>query len=125
MRVGADSVYDLVGMWVDPAYRRAGVGRLLLERVIEYVRDSELLLPLGGAVEEDRRHGGGGDSAVASARPPRMIIMEVKKENMAARALYHSVGFVLHTRKRSSLELALVDVVDDHPPGHVWMKKVI
>jgi ribosomal protein S18 acetylase RimI-like enzyme len=55
----------LVGMWVDPRYRRRGVGRALIDRAVRWARE----------------------------RRARELILWVADHNAAARQLYERVGF--------------------------------
>ena len=57
---------SLFGMWVDPAFRRKGVGRALVDAVV----------------------------AQARAAGKRRVVLHVVADNTAARALYEREGFV-------------------------------
>ncbi|WP_109485247.1 GNAT family N-acetyltransferase [Occallatibacter savannae] len=57
---------QLVSMWVDPAYRRAGVGRMLVHAVVEWNRDRDV----------------------------REIVLMVTDVNEGAIAFYERLGFV-------------------------------
>lgn len=63
-RTGADEC-DLAAMGVDPAWRRRGVGRALLEKAVE----------------------------IAAGRGARSMFLEVAEGNRAAVGLYRSLGF--------------------------------
>jgi len=78
----------LYGMWVDPRFRRAGVGRALIGAVVE--------------------------QALAAGR--RRVVLDVVGDNDAARALYEREGFVAtgrsvpypHDDRLAEVEMALV-----------------
>lgn len=79
---------SLFGMWVDPGFRRTGVGRALVESVL----------------------------AQARAAGKRRVILHVVADNLGARRLYERAGFVAtgrsvpypHDDRLTEVEMALV-----------------
>jgi ribosomal protein S18 acetylase RimI-like enzyme len=86
---------SLVGMWVDPGFRRTGVGRVLVNAVI----------------------------AQARAAGKRRVVLHVLADNTGARELYEGAGFVPtgrsvpypHDDRRTEVEMELV-VGQGHSP---------
>lgn len=79
---------SLMGMWVDPGFRRAGVGRVLVQAVI----------------------------AQARAAGKRRVVLHVVADNAGARELYEGTGFVAtgrsvpypHDDRLTEVEMELV-----------------
>jgi ribosomal protein S18 acetylase RimI-like enzyme len=79
---------SLFGMWVDPGFRRAGVGRILVDAVL----------------------------AQARAAGKRRVVLHVVADNTGARGLYQRAGFVAtgrsvpypHDDRLSEVEMELV-----------------
>jgi len=71
-------IYMLVGMWVDPEFRRKGVGRQLVEYALQVVRNND--------TGQDRE---GNDAR------QRLLVLEVNNANLEAERLYESQGFVV------------------------------
>jgi ribosomal-protein-alanine N-acetyltransferase len=81
-RLVADEM-EVLRLAVHPAARRGGVGRALLTRTL----------------------------AEAARRGARSAYLDVGQNNHPAVALYHSIGFVDHSRRRRYYETASVDAV--------------
>jgi len=67
-----EAVYILVGMWIDTNHRRRGLGKRLLEAVIERVWSDD---------GETRR---------------KVLILQVHEKNKEAKGLYGGLGFVTY-----------------------------
>ncbi|KAJ7149364.1 acyl-CoA N-acyltransferase [Mycena filopes] len=67
----------VVGMWVHPKHRRRGLAKRLVEFGVDWVRERT-----DGMPDERRR-----------------VTLEVHRDNVGARALYHELGFVESTEE--------------------------
>ena len=68
-------IYMLTGMWVDPEFRKKGVGRQLIEQAVKSIDGSQ------DRGKKDRRK--------------RFLLLEVTGANFAAQRLYESQGFMV------------------------------
>ena len=75
-------IYMLTGMWVDPEFRKKGVGRQLVEHALRAVRDFS-------AIDNNQQNGEGNDSR------GRILVLEVHNTNDEAQRLYQRQGFVV------------------------------
>ena len=75
-------IYMLTGMWVDPEFRRKGVGRQLVEHALRAVRDFSV-------IDGNQQNREGND------RRERILVLEVHNTNVEAQTLYQRQGFVV------------------------------
>ena len=78
---GGAEIYMLVGMWVDPEFRKKGVGGQLVEHALQAVRDFSVISSHQNRGENDGRK--------------RLVVLEVHNTNFVAQRLYESQGFVV------------------------------
>ncbi|KIM81080.1 hypothetical protein PILCRDRAFT_821921 [Piloderma croceum F 1598] len=84
--VGKDSdIYVMFGMWVRPEHRRRGLGKRLIEEGLEWIRKDN----------------------VKDGKVPKVLVLQLKEENVAGWALYGKMGFEVLPLKGES--------------GHPWM----
>jgi ribosomal-protein-alanine N-acetyltransferase len=86
---------QVLAIAVDPARRRSGVGRALLDGLL-------------ALVDEDEDQDGGASSA---SPPPPLATLELRADNAAAAALYASCGFVEVGRRKGYYDGGRVDAV--------------
>jgi GNAT superfamily N-acetyltransferase len=75
-------IYMLTGMWVDPEFRKKGVGRQLVEHALRAARDFSV-------IDNDQQNREGND------RRGRILALEVHNANVEAQRLYQRQGFVV------------------------------
>ena len=75
-------IYMLTGMWVDPEFRKKGVGRQLVEHALRVVRDFSV-------IDNNQENREGND------RRERILTLEVHNINVEAQRLYQRQGFVV------------------------------
>jgi ribosomal protein S18 acetylase RimI-like enzyme len=73
-------IYMLTGMWVDPEFRKNGVGRQLVEHALRAVRDFSVM-------DSNQQNNG---------RRGRILVLEVHNTNFEAQRLYQRQGFMEH-----------------------------
>jgi GNAT superfamily N-acetyltransferase len=66
------TLYTIVGVWVEPAFRRKGMAGGLMQAALSWVR-------------EDTQHGRG--------NTPKAVVLRVHRSNAAAREVYLRNGF--------------------------------
>jgi len=72
---GDTEIYMLTGMWVDPEFRKKGVGRQLIEQAVKHME--------------------GGQDREGKDRRKIFLLLEVTGANFEAQRLYESQGFVV------------------------------
>ena len=77
-------IYMLTGMWVDPEFRKKGVGRQLVEQALLAVRDFSVI---DNSHWQQNREGNDGRG--------RILVLEVLDTNVEAQRLYQRQGFVV------------------------------
>ena len=75
-------IYMLTGMWVDPEFRKKGVGRQLVEHALQTVGDFSV-------IDNGQQNREGND------RRGRILVLEVHDTNVEAQRLYKRQGFVV------------------------------
>ena len=75
-------IYMLTGMWVNPEFRKKGVGRELVEHALRAVRDFSV-------IDNNQQNREGND------RRGRILVLEVHNANFEALRLYQRQGFVV------------------------------
>ena len=83
-----EEIYMLTGMWVDPEFRKKGVGRQLVEHALRAVRDFSV-------IGNNRQNREGND------KRGRILVLEVHNDNVEAQRLYQRQGFVVQPRDTS------------------------
>ncbi|KAJ3502037.1 hypothetical protein NLJ89_g9069 [Agrocybe chaxingu] len=83
-------------MWVRPEYRGQSVGRILIERAFEFVR-------------QDEAEGEG-----AKKKKDRIAMLRVRNANASAIGLYEKTGF-----RRTLIDDA--ELEEGQSPGQSWM----
>ena len=77
-------IYMLTGMWVDPEFRKKGVGRQLVEHALRTVRDFSDIDSNQQNTERNDRRG-----------TRRILALEVHDTNFEAQRVYQRQGFVV------------------------------
>jgi len=77
-----EEIYMLTGMWVDPEFRKNGVGRQLVEHALRAVRDLSI-------IDSNQQN------AEGNSRRGRILALEVHNINFEAQRLYQRQGFVV------------------------------
>ena len=77
-------IYMLTGMWVDPEFRKKGVGRQLVEHALRAFIDFSV-------IDSNQQNTEGND------RRGRILVLEVHNTNFEAQRLYQRQGFVVQT----------------------------
>lgn len=84
-------IYMLTGMWVDPEFRKKGVGRQLVEHALRAVRDFSVIDSNRRITEENDKRG-------------RILTLEVHNTNFEAQRLYQRQGFVVQPEDTEDTE---------------------
>lgn len=79
---GDAEIYMLTGMWVDPEFRKKGVGRQLIGRALRAVNNFSV-------IDNNQQNREGND------RRERILALEVHNTNIEAQRLYQRQGFVV------------------------------
>ncbi|CAA7261858.1 unnamed protein product [Cyclocybe aegerita] len=102
-RRGDAEIWMLVGMWVRPGYRGQSVGRILIERAFEFVRQDEGIAEREGDKEKGARK-----------RKDKIVMLRVISSNASAVRLYEKAGF-----RRTPIDDA--ELEEGQSPGQSWM----
>jgi GNAT superfamily N-acetyltransferase len=96
---GDPQIYMLIGMWVDPEFRKKGVGKQLVERALRTVRDFSV-------IDNDR----GNQDEKSLNKKLMVLVLEVDDANIEARRLYESQGFVVVERTKDNKKWMALNV---------------
>ncbi|KAF9482244.1 hypothetical protein BDN70DRAFT_875356 [Pholiota conissans] len=90
---GEEEIWVIIGVWVNPEYRRRGIGRLLLQHALNIIR-----------TQPDEQESCDGVSELLNAdetapkarrvKNKKLVMLYVRENNDIAREMYEKAGFV-------------------------------
>jgi GNAT superfamily N-acetyltransferase len=114
---GEVEIYIIIGVWVNPEYRRRGIGRLLVDHALGIIRlqpGPNTNIP----VLMDNSFGAGASrGGTQNWKQKRLVMLNVRENNDIARVMYEKIGFLKESNSNEG--------TDSQGFGSDWMSLYI